>query len=165
MGLTDRARAQSSRSLRSVSSRAGDDGLRRGVHEMALHAHAPCIPHHRLKSSFVEGRSIRATGERNARAALSRAVGSDQRIDGRAQAVVLIARFLRRVLACRTCRKPAEIADDFDGKNFRYQALSLLDGAKVDRYIRWPLSRKGLLTPLKRDLAHALRRSIVWGVR
>jgi tetratricopeptide (TPR) repeat protein len=35
------------------------------------------------------------------------------------------------------------IAEDFDGKNIWYQALTLLDGAKLDRYIRWPFVSKG----------------------
>ena len=44
---------------------------------------------------------------------------------------------------CRTVEKSVENGRDFDGKNFWYRALSLLDGAKLDRYIRWPFVWKG----------------------
>src|ERR1700737_1174543 len=50
---------------------------------------------------------------------------------------------------------------DFDVKNFWLQALPLLDGAKPDRYIRWPLSRKG---PAPTQTAHVLRHQYSGGV-
>src|SRR6185436_6886066 len=84
-----RPRARAAPRLRHLSPAAGDDGLRRGVHEVALLAHAPRLSHHRRQSALPERRARGATRSGNARAVVPGTVGRDQRTDGRIQTHLL----------------------------------------------------------------------------